>query len=595
MKTLLLGLDAVDPDIVERLHERGELPHLGRQIELGNYARFGVTNPPQSEVSWTSIATGLDPAAHGLTDFVHRHPESYALNLSLLPTQTNWSGTRFVPPTRAESLFEMAARQGYPSTALFWPALFPAQLDSLVNSLPGLGTPDLLGRWGVGTLFSAETHTTSTGKIPIEHLKEQRKGVFAAAFHGPKRRGGESAELPFQLVMTSTRHATLQINRRNVLLKIGEWSDIVSLTFKIGMFTRVQATTRVILTNTATPQLYVLPLQLHPLKPLWPYGTPQSWVNQLWQACGAWSSLGWAQDTTALNEGHLTSDQFLSLCELVVAERERILFNQLDQFDEGVLGCIFDTLDRVQHLFWRDRPDVIEQWYLRFDALVGRVIDRIASQNRWADARLIIVSDHGFTDFRHKVHLNRWLQVNGYQQSDVMRCDDLSQTNWAQTEAYAIGLNSLFLNQQGREGQGIVSEAERDAKLATIRDQLMAWRGNDGQPVVENVYIGETPDLIIGYAHRYRGSAETALGGYDARPIEPNNDRWTGDHCVDPSLVPGVLFSTDGLENFPNPTYRDIPALAVGMQPSQNDAPAPVLSDVEQATMTKQLQSLGYL
>ncbi|MGB1251183.1 MAG: alkaline phosphatase family protein [Candidatus Promineifilaceae bacterium] len=595
MKTILLGLDALDPAIVERLHSRGDLPHLGKLITRGKYARFGVTNPPQSEVSWTSIATGLDPTVHGLTDFVHRNPKSYALNLSLLPTETGWSGTRFVPPTRAKSLFEMAAEQGYPSTALFWPAQFPARLDSLVNALPGLGTPDLQGRWGVGTLYSAEANPNPKGKIPVERLNSRSRNVYESAFIGTQRRNGEAARLPFKLTIGSNELAELQFGRTKLSLKLGEWSPIIPLTFKLGFFTRVQALTRVIFTNSRTPTLYALPLQLHPLKPLWPYGTPQHWVNRVWEECGAWLTVGWAQDTTALNEGHISSEQFLALCESVMIQRERILTEQLAWFDEGVLGCVFDTLDRVQHLFWRDRPDIIEQWYQRMDALVGRVFDRVEKNLNGADTRMIVVSDHGFTDFNHKVHLNRWLQLNGYQQSRIMRADDLSQTNWAQTEAYAIGLNSLHLNQQGREGQGVVSKADRASKLATLREKLLQWHSAEGHRVVQEVYIGEEPDLVIGYAKGFRASAETALGGYDASPIVPNTDRWSGDHCVDPSLVPGVLFATDGLENFPTPTYRDMPALAVGMQPSEGDAPPPVMSDEEQAAMTEQLQSLGYL
>ena len=47
--------------------------------------------------------------------------------------------------------------------------------------------------------------------------------------------------------------------------------------------------------------------------------------------------------------------------------------SQLANFKEGVLGSVFDSLDRVQHMFFRDRPDVIEKWYARLDAIVGRV------------------------------------------------------------------------------------------------------------------------------------------------------------------------------------------------------------------------------
>ena len=61
MHTLIIGLDAFDPGIVERMFEAGKLPHLSKFVHKNGYARFAVTNPPQSEISWTSIATGFKP------------------------------------------------------------------------------------------------------------------------------------------------------------------------------------------------------------------------------------------------------------------------------------------------------------------------------------------------------------------------------------------------------------------------------------------------------------------------------------------------------------------------------------------------------
>ena len=77
MRTVILGLDAFDPRLFENLHDQGRVPNLSRYVESGGYSRFEVTNPPQSEVSWTSIATGMNPAGHGIFDFVHRDPKTY--------------------------------------------------------------------------------------------------------------------------------------------------------------------------------------------------------------------------------------------------------------------------------------------------------------------------------------------------------------------------------------------------------------------------------------------------------------------------------------------------------------------------------------
>jgi hypothetical protein len=52
------------------------------------------------------------------------------------------------------------------------------------------------------------------------------------------------------------------------------------------------------------------------------------------------------------------------------------------------------------------------------------------------------------------------------------------------------------------------------------------------------------PDLIVGYAGATRASDESALGELASEVFADNRGEWTGDHCMDPALVPGVLLTT---------------------------------------------------
>ena len=104
------------------------------------------------------------------------------------------------------------------------------------------------------------------------------------------------------------------------------------------------------------------------------------------------------------------------------------------------------------------------------------------------------------------------------------------------------------------------------------------------------------PDLVIGYHANYRASAETGLGKWKTKEIEANLDHWGGDHCFDAREVPGVLFATQGLQNFPNPSYADIPVLAIGKPLRANDStPPPTYSGEDQGMIEKRLKDLGYL
>lgn len=153
MQTVILGFDAYDPILSENLLQQGRRPDLARFLSSDGNRRFEVTNPAQSEVSWTSIATGLNPGEHGIFDFVHRDPRTYTPYVSLLPTKKGLGGVQYVPPFTAQTLFDQAAKNGYPAIRLFWPATIPAHHDALVRSIPGLGTPDILGRLGVGSYY----------------------------------------------------------------------------------------------------------------------------------------------------------------------------------------------------------------------------------------------------------------------------------------------------------------------------------------------------------------------------------------------------------------------------------------------------------
>ncbi|MDH3943808.1 MAG: alkaline phosphatase family protein, partial [Anaerolineae bacterium] len=437
MKTIIIGLDAFDPKVFERLNAEGKLPNLGKYAAHGGYSRFEVASPPQSEVSWTSIATGLDPGAHGIFDFVHRNPETYALEVSLLPTKKSAVGLQFVPPHKARTLFEAAVDDGFPATALWWPATFPAKLDSPVRTIPGLGAPDILGRLGVGTLFSTSAVVgAGDKKTSLKSFELAGEGTLAGALDGPlrkTRKGSEQAQADFVLEVKENSGGVLVLGKQKTELKPGEWSRILEIPFKVGFGITLKAVTRAILTSIgAETRLYFLPLQIHPLYSAWPYGASKGFVKDLWQKCGPFLTLGWPQDTTGLEDGCIDDGQFLDLCDLIFEERQRVFFYLLDKFNEGVLAGIFDTLDRLQHMFWGRSPEVVERWYQKLDELVGRVEAQAGE-----GTRILVVSDHGFDRFDNKVHLNRWLEEHGYLVKVSGEAENnLKNVDWSQSKAY---------------------------------------------------------------------------------------------------------------------------------------------------------------
>jgi predicted AlkP superfamily phosphohydrolase/phosphomutase len=615
MRTLIIGLDAFDPDIFERLFNQGRMEGLRKYEKEGGYARFTVSNPSQSEVSWTSIATGLNPGEHGIFDFVHRDPKNYSLYVSLLPTKNGFAGRQFVPPFSAKTIFDQAIQKGYPSTSLWWPATFPAKLSSPVQTIPGLGTPDIHGKLGVGILFSTDQVLLGEKlKTTIELLQQRENGIYFGHLSGPslKKIGGlQETSLELKLELLDDKRTQLSINEKVIQLEDGKWSPIIELTFKYGYFFKLKALTRVIISSRKPDiKLYFLPLQLHPFSSPWPYSTPRSFIKKTWHACGPFLTLGWPQDTVGLEEGCISDNQFLDLCDSIYESRRKVLWHHLQNFQEGLLSIVFDSLDRIQHMFWRQQPDVIERWYLMLDALVSQVGEYLDRPNA-EPTKLIIVSDHGFTDFDYKVDLNRWLIEHGYMTSqEPVPSGDLNKVDWSKTQAYAIGLNSLYLNLTGREGQGIINTEQEGITTQKLRDDLLNWRGPNNRQVIKEVYINNEaingslanygPDLLIGYSPGFRASSTTGLGEWGDSTIEINKDHWSGDHCIDPATVPGVIFSNQDMREFPNPSYLDIPELTLGEKMLTNgsiSSPPPFDGggDEDDEIIKERLKGLGYL
>jgi predicted AlkP superfamily phosphohydrolase/phosphomutase len=179
---------------------------------------------------------------------------------------------------------------------------------------------------------------------------------------------------------------------------------------------------------------------------------------------------------------------------------------------------------------------------------------------------LVVMSDHGFSTFTRAVNLNTWLLSQGYLKLRQPVSEDahdlLANADWSATQAYAMGLNSLYLSATGLPAG---RRAEGAAVLNEIAQKLKALRDPDsGAQVVTNVWLPHSsseyaPDLIAGYAPGYRCSWDAALGGISRAIVEDNQDEWIGDHCIDPQFVPGVLI-VNRKTGLANPSLQDLPA-----------------------------------
>lgn len=110
-KVVVIGWDAADWKIINKLIDKGEMPTLERLINNGVMGNLATLEPPFSPMLWTSIATGKRPDKHGILGFVEPMPDSI--------------GIRPVSSTsrKVKAIWNILNQNGYkPSVVGWWPS-----------------------------------------------------------------------------------------------------------------------------------------------------------------------------------------------------------------------------------------------------------------------------------------------------------------------------------------------------------------------------------------------------------------------------------------------------------------------------------------
>jgi predicted AlkP superfamily phosphohydrolase/phosphomutase len=560
-RVIILGLDGLSPRVASEMMEAGQMPNLSLLREKGTFTSLGTTCPGISPVAWSSFMTGVNPGKHGIFDFLAPDRKRYLAVLSSVKTGESLSMRGIGPFAREASrpfvkllrrgtpFWSLLGRYGIRSTIIRVPITYPPEpLDG--HLLSGMCVPDVRGTQGSYTLFSALDPGRTTGGL--WRRLELDGNIWRSSLPGPRGPDAVDAEVP--LTLRKDRKGSWMISAGSAPLKltVGRLSEWLSITFRTGRG-RVRAIARFRLTlQDGSPELYCSALHVDPFNPALPISQPIHYSKFLAGIQGPFATLGLAEDTWALSNGALPEEGFLEQAWAFFEERRRMFLDALDLNRRGLVVCVFDTSDRIQHMFWGSgtgEGSTIREMYNRMDGLIGTTLERM----RHGDM-LIVMSDHGFTAFHTCVDFNRWLLEQGY--LVLMEGVSTSETSftgvdWSRTRAWSIGLVGIVLNLKGRESKGIVDPSEAPALMAEICSRLLELSSPDGTPVIRAAfpasmvysgpYSGSGPDIIVGTHEGFRAGWGCVTGGVGPSVIYPNDRHWDGDHCHDHRLVPGTL------------------------------------------------------
>ena len=247
-RVVIIGFDGADARLVEQYMADGEMPNLQRLREEGSYSRLTPTNPPQTPVSWSAFATGMNPGKTGIFDFLKRDGSTYLPTLAFT-TETRkpflWGAQNdtmlggiggvaglvivagllmlfrvrrvvtlsaalvvggvlgaglywvagYLPDSvpwainnrQGATMWEIAADNGIPTQVIRVPQNFPAVELAGGRMLSGLGVPDMRGRLLTPSYYTSEPgFQVYDNEFSVEIIAlSDRKGVIETSIYGP--------------------------------------------------------------------------------------------------------------------------------------------------------------------------------------------------------------------------------------------------------------------------------------------------------------------------------------------------------------------------------------------------------------------------
>jgi len=300
-KVVVIGFDGADARLTEAWMNAGELPNLARLRDEGTYSPLAPTNPPQTPVSWSSFATGLNPGKTEIFDFLKRDPANYlpdfALNspakkpfafgerngmvagiavgaaaflvlvgISLLvpipwiwrvagalalAAAVGWPAgqalARVLPVEvpdavnhrKGRTFWEIASEAGMQVRVVRVPATFPAEPMANGTMLSGLGVPDMRERVGTPAYYTSDAgFRPGDNEFSLELIPlPARRGKIQTRIIGPRN-------LPFYEYVVERRTAGVADprQRRDLARKVREELDADGVERRIDLPMTLEAT-----------------------------------------------------------------------------------------------------------------------------------------------------------------------------------------------------------------------------------------------------------------------------------------------------------------------------------------------------------------
>jgi len=540
-RVLMLGLDALVPNLVERFAQEGILPNLKRLIDGGCFTRLLSSIPAQTPTNWHTVATGAAPGTHSVVVWgAHRPddpvPETHraeAFNSGLCLAEYIWEAA-----ARSGKKSVVMNYAGYPPTT--GAALHIERLFAPTRSYYDVALPTVYhnvdAERGDAVRFAEArgwAHLPASSRPPLETriaVSPSAPGR-GPAYHALLLARGDGYDT---LMLCEDRDASAPI----ATLGVRGWTDWLRAEFETEEMGRCEAAFRFRLIECSPDARRVRLFRSEA------YPTDGRFVSDPAVGHKLVEALGPYQHTMMSIGLHLhgelidweTADELLAGEARWWAEAARMA---MDETGAELYWVHYHLPDHVGHAFqgWIDptgssyTPERAQKgwahmrnYYRALDRFVGEFLERFDP----AENVIAVVAEHGMPANKKAVSLVNAFRDTGW----LTLTEDGQSVAWSESKVW-FDQNHLWINLKGREPTGVVPPEQYASLRAQVQALMRSLRDPDtGEHVFSFVLtreeapmvglVGEhVGDLVFCYAGGYRWSSAEVLRMGEERVVFP--------------------------------------------------------------------------
>ncbi len=539
-RAIILGLDAMVPNTLERFIDEGILPNMERLARRGVLTRIRPVIPAQTPANWTTLATGATPGTHGVTQWgghipgepIWEYHSEEAFNAGLC---------------RAEYLWEAAAQAGwrsvvfnyagYPPTTdaavfidwLFRPArsYYDIAPATVYHNFPEMNTTDPIElRPAQGWQNLPEGTLALEAELPVIPSTEGQGPTYYALVLGEGNR--------YEKVLICTERDAASALAE---LVVGEWSPWLKAQFQTTDQGRVEGAFKFKLVDLSPDGTRLCIFRTDAFPTDGRFCSDRQLGRQMVERLGPYIHSGSA--CTLHCHGWLdweTANEVMADEAIWWSEAARMA---MEAIDGRLLVLHWHILDSAGHRFvakvdptgtdydpdhLEENWQVLRDYYRAADRFVGEFVARFEDP----ETVFAVVSDHGMPANKKAVSLINLFKQRGW----IALSDDGKRVDWAKSKLF-WAQNHLWINLAGRDEGGIVPieeyeklraeviEAMRDVKDPETGEHVFSFvLAREDAPMV-GLWGELIGDVVFCYAGGYRWSGPEVLRIGEERVVFP--------------------------------------------------------------------------